>query len=149
MLEVLAPYLDIEPIELDRLMNLTSIEREHDPVVQHIESTLNINTLHDSLHVVRQVLDDELPPLVADIKAHYNLAEFPLSSYMLGNWVIGFLRYPSELHRLPDIHQNVDWNIIFETIPHILQILDHLPVDIRDDWKKVFSLMAMFVGARA
>ena len=149
MLDVIAPYMNLEINELDRFMNLTAAEREFHPIVRDILGMLDVELLRGSMLVVKEALEKELPSLVEELKSRYQLSDFPLSSFMLVNWVLGFLKYPSEVHRLSEIHQNVDWNIIFETIPHILEILDHLPDGIRDNWKKVFSLMAMFVGARA
>ena len=149
MLDIIAQTLDIEAEEVEQLMNLSNEERMNTPLVTHLLQSLSPQALYESMLHVRGILDAELPYLVEDIKAHYQLSSVPLDSFMLVNWVIGFLNQPTELNILTETHQHLPRNMIFETIPHVLQILEKVDDDIRLEWQRAIALMTLFVGAGA
>ena len=143
--QTLATHINVSPANVDALLNLTPEELYESPEFVSILESLDPELLRDTLQEARSVLDDDLPALVDDFMNHYHIDHFPLTSYMVGNWVVGFATYPSELVRLPQIHANIPIHIIREAAPHILDMLENM-ADGKKHWQKAFATMCLFVG---
>ena len=142
---VLAPHFDTTPDGVRELLTLSPQELQDSPEFIALLDSLDPASLHGTLEEARQTLDAELPGLVSDFTNHYDIDHFPLSSFMLGNWILGFLNYPTELTQLPQIHANIPVTIIQEAIPYVLEMFGKMESG-GSQWQKAFAAMALFVS---
>jgi hypothetical protein len=83
--------------------------------------------IQQNLPAARVIMEMGLPPIVERIQKTYHIEHFPLSSFMLGNWVIGYLNMPKALSRLPTQHAGVPLEIMHEVIPEVLAVVGEIP----------------------
>lgn len=143
----ISPYLDASTDEVSRLLSARSDIIFQDETFQGLVHNLDANSLRDTMHLARAVLDEHLPSLIENAKQRYQLDYFPLSGYMLSNWVVGYLTYSSEdLGQLYTIHRPIPTHIIRGTVPEILSIFDHME-EFSNDWKKAFATIVIPIAS--
>lgn len=96
--------------------------------------------LHDSLPHARNAYERSLPRFTQILKEKYGLSNTPMSAFTLGNWLVGFLRYPESIADMPKLHQRVP-AAFREMLPEMLKMLDNVPHGAQ--WQKALALMAL------
>ncbi|HEC24115.1 MAG TPA: hypothetical protein ENI95_14480 [Chloroflexi bacterium] len=142
--EQLAHHSGIPTETIEYLLSLTPEEVYQDVVYRRLVSRLDVDELHRTLTVAREVYDEGLEA----IKEKYNLSGTIMSGYTLCNWVLGFLKQPTEMADVLKYHASVPSSKIAASLPELLELLDEMRVG-SAEWKKalvVFSLPMIATG---
>lgn len=142
--KVLAQYLAATEDELDYLLHLRVDELLQDPIFQRLlaDVATTQEVIQQNLPAARVIMEMGLPPLVERIQKTYHIEHFPLSSFMLGNWVIGYLSMPKALSCLPAQHTGVPLEIMREVIPEVLAVVGEIPT-VGAIWQKTLSTLML------
>lgn len=103
---------------------------------------IDVKLLQSTMSLTRHHLDSELPPLVETYKQKYQLSEFPLTGYMVCNWVVGYLDSRQHLPDLLHTHKAVPVHIMTDALPEVLDILGNAPAQ-GELWQYAFSTMVI------
>ena len=127
---------------ISKLLAMKSLEVHEQPEYTALIKKLDARVLELTLRDARQVLDAELPAVVERYTQKYKLDNFPLSGYMVGNWVMGYLNNPEHLPNLIRIHQAFPKNVMIEVVPEVLQILGKMEKG-RAAWQQAFATLVL------
>lgn len=139
--QTLSHYIKVQPAQIVRLLNMTAAAIYADDEYKGWIASLNPDVLHDSLPHARSAYELSLPRFTKVLKEKYGLSNTPMSAFTLGNWLVGFLRYPESIADMPSLHQRVPVEAFREMLPDMLKILDNVPDG--DQWQKAMALMAL------
>ncbi len=138
----LSGHLGISPTEVEQLLDLTSDQFQANSVYQSLLAQLDADAIIDSLPEARHVLDLKVPPLVDAMKAKHHVSHFPLTAFMLTNWVAGYLTFPDQLWTLPETHHNVPKHIVREVVPEVLPMFSDLGAA-APSWQRAFATLVL------
>lgn len=130
------------PEVISNLMELRPREIYQADIYINMLEDIDVAALKLSMSSTRAHLDDELPPLVEAYKEKYNMTEFPLTGYMVCNWVVGYLSVQQNLPDLIEKHTTVSRGIMGEALPEILEILARTPMN-NEEWVKAFATLVI------
>lgn len=140
--DTLAQYTGIPKASISRIIKMPQATVYDDQEYQGWIRALDSNRLHTTLPLARSAYDRHLPEFVEGLHARYSMKDTPMSSYTLGNWLVGFLQYPSTLANLSEIHNRIPQHAFRELLPLLLNMLDDMPAG-REDWQRALALMAL------
>ena len=146
--ELIAANTNVSTQDVERLLSLSQSEIYETATYQRLVQKLNYDKLFATLQEVRDAYDEHLPELIDYLKDEHGFTGKPMTSYTLGNWMLGFLHNTSQLSKLASFHHKIPKHILEEGLPAILQILDDLG-DTGQEWKKAMSLLSLPLFANA
>lgn len=140
--EALAEQLGVSLHDIQLFLSMPADELRKNALYQSLLEDIDADYLYGTLGEARRALDGILPGLVDYVKSKYHVAHFPLTSYMLGNWVVGFLNYPDELWRLSKIHRQIPPHIMHEVVPEVLAGLGEMSTG-SSAWQRAFAVIVV------
>jgi hypothetical protein len=141
--QVLAPYINVPPQTVERLLSLTPAEIYADESYQGMVAQLNANSLQKTSDYAYAVYDEQLPAL----KAQYGLLDTLMGGYTLCNWVLGFLMYPETLPDMVGRHTRIPTDVVAEVLPKLVTMLDTMPQG-RAEWQRALVVLSLPLLAR-
>lgn len=139
LLESLADHGRMEPGEAARLLSLTLDELAQDEAYQALLAQLDQQLLSRTLHDVRKIYDSNL----AEFKREYDLQDTVMGGHTLGNWVLGYLMYPDQLHSLADRHVNVPTEKVQQMLLDLLSLLQRQTGEGCREWQRALALLTL------
>ncbi|MGJ3239803.1 MAG: hypothetical protein ACFE0Q_13920 [Anaerolineae bacterium] len=139
--QLLAGYLGKPEADISALRQKSVQELKNDSVYQKMIDDLDMELLNTTMARTREYMDNHLPPLVEHYKQKYSLETFPITGYMVCNWVMAYIKAPHTLHNLQTTHNNVPQSIIIEVLPEVLEILGN--AEAGKTWQKAFSTIVI------
>ncbi len=101
---------------------------------------LDANLLTDNLKPVRAIYEAGLDT----IKARHGLSDTIMGAHTLGNWVLGFLKYPDQLPDLLERHASVPNAVVANALPELAALLNGLEdEDARAEWQRALILFSI------
>ncbi|PJF36918.1 MAG: hypothetical protein CUN49_03005 [Candidatus Thermofonsia Clade 1 bacterium] len=144
--EVLAQYIGVEKRKVERLLALKQEQIYEDPEYQAWISKLNVDRLNSFLPLARAAYEKHLATFTEHLRTKYNMVNTPMSAFTLGNWLVGFLHYPSQISELARLHRRLPRQAVLEMLPEMIAMLDDMPEG-RAEWQQAFALMALPLAA--
>ncbi len=144
---VLARYIGVEQNKIERLLALSQAQIYQDAEYQAWIAELNVEQLNDFLPLARAAYEKHLATFTEHLRKCYDMVNTPMSAFTLGNWLIGFLQYPSQISDLSRIHQRLPRQAVLEMLPEMIAMLDDMPEG-RAEWQRAFALMALPLAAK-
>lgn len=144
--QALAQYIGVPKAKIERLLALTQEKIYQDAEYQAWINTLNIEQLNKFLPLARAAYEKHLPTFTEHLHTQYNLSNTPMSAFTLGNWLVGFLQYPSQISELSRMHRRLPPQAVREMLPEMIAMLDDMPEG-RAEWQRAFALMALPLAA--
>ncbi|MCS6870387.1 MAG: hypothetical protein RML95_01690 [Anaerolineae bacterium] len=144
---VLAHYIGVEQSKVERLLLLTQEQVYQDAEYQAWINALDVERLNDFLPLARAAYERHLASFTEHLRTKYGMANTPMSPFTLGNWLVGFLQYPSQISNLSRIHQRLPRQAVLEMLPEMIAMLDDMPEG-REDWQRAFALMTLPLAAK-
>ncbi|GAB5493871.1 MAG: hypothetical protein Phog2KO_40860 [Phototrophicaceae bacterium] len=111
-------------------------------IYQDLFKSIEVDVLVKTISEIRHYLDEQLPSIIEVYKQKYDLDEFPLTGYMLCNWVMAFINMPIALPRLIKIHDDVSKEVMRDVLPDIINILEDAPVA-SAVWQKAIGIFVL------
>ncbi len=103
-------------------------------------TSLNEQILSATLPEVRAIYDSSL----AEIKERYHLSDTIMSAHTLGNWVLGFLKFPDRMRDMLDRHTSVSPSMVASALPEMAALLDAMNDDGgRAEWQRALVLFSI------
>ena len=101
---------------------------------------LNADILADNLLAVRAIYESGLDT----IKARHGLSDTIMSAHTLGNWVLGFLKFPDRLSDLLGHHASVSNVVMANALPELAVLLNDLEDEAgRVEWQRALILLSI------
>jgi hypothetical protein len=142
LIDELSQHIGVPVTTISKLLALKSLEVHEQADYKALVKQLNPQALEATLRDARHVLDANLPAVVERYTKKYKLDNFPLSGYMVSNWVMGYLNNPEHLPNLIRIHQAFTKNVMIEVVPEVLQILGKMDKG-REAWQRAFATLVL------
>lgn len=143
---VLAGYIGVAQSKIERLLGLTQEQIYQDAEYNAWINTLDVEQLNSYLPLARAAYEKHLATFTEHLRTRYNMANTPMSAFTLGNWLVGFLQYPSQISDLSRIHQRLPRQAVLEMLPEMIAMLDDMPEG-REAWQRALALMALPLAA--
>jgi hypothetical protein len=144
--EALAHYIGVPQGKIERLLALTQEQIYQDAEYQAWIGTLDIELLNKCLPLARAAYEKHLATFTEHLRTQYNMVNTPMSAFTLGNWLVGFLQYPSQISDLSRIHRRLPRQAVQEMLPEMIAMLDEMPEG-RAEWQRALALMALPLAA--
>ncbi|NDJ74672.1 MAG: hypothetical protein GYB65_00315 [Chloroflexi bacterium] len=138
VVKILADYIPSSPDEIERLLALPAEDIYRDPAYMDLVRGLDEDELQRTARLVREVYDERLEP----IKEKHGLSGTIMSGFTLGNWVIGLLMMPDRLPGLLEKHANLSPQLIAETLPDLIELLEYAPAGQRE-WQEALVVRTL------
>jgi|GEM_PF-1787379 len=140
--DTLAQYIGIPTTSVSRIIKMQQTKIYEDKDYKEWINKLDSTSLHNTLPHARSAYDKHLPDFVQILQTRYGMKDTPMSAYTLGNWLVGFLQYPSALANLAEMHNRIPQRAFREMLPQLISMLDEMPAG-RADWQRALSLLAL------
>ncbi|MCU0463768.1 MAG: hypothetical protein MUF38_04280 [Anaerolineae bacterium] len=140
--DTLAHYIGANKDQINRLTRMKQSQVYSDPTYQAWVQQMDAGALHETLAHARAAYEEHLPQFAAILSTRYGMSNTPMSSFTLGNWLVGFLQYPDSISNLSKMHQRIPQEAFREMLPEMIQMLDDLPTG-REGWQRALALMAL------
>lgn len=142
LVNLLAKYIGIAEQDVTHLLSESPMEVHRDPRYKALVDKIDFDTLSESMVSSRRYMDEHLKPLVAFYSEKHNLEEFPLSGYMVCNWVVAYMKQPTALPNLLKTHTSVSRGVMLDVLPDVLDLLGDVPQHSKD-WQQAFSIVVI------
>ncbi len=136
--DLLAPYLNVRPQEVARMLSLKPDQIYADETYRKIVASLNSSVLQKTSDYAYDTYEKKLPVL----KEKYGLAGTVMSGYTLCNWVLGFLMYPETMPDMLERHARIPTSLVADMLPELITALDDLPSG-RADWQRALIAFSL------
>jgi hypothetical protein len=101
---------------------------------------LDEKLLSNNLPAVRSIYDTGLDVL----KARHGLSDTIMGAHTLGNWVLGFLKFPEQLPDLLERHASVPAGVVANALPELAIMLNSIDDDAgRAEWQRALILFSI------
>lgn len=144
--KTIAHYSGLPVNQINRLLNMRQSQIYADVQYQSWVDALDSQLLYDTLNYAREAYENNLGVFHKILKDQYNLNNTPMSSYTLGNWLVGFVQVPSKLSELVKMHNNLPLEAVMNMLPQMITMLDEMPEG-REEWQKALALIALPLAA--
>jgi len=134
----LAPYLNVTPQDVDRLLSMPPAEIYADKFYQDLVIQLDPRLLQKTSDYAYSAYDEHLPSL----KEEYGWLNTLMGGYTLCNWVLGFLMYPETLPDLLPHHARIPNDVVAEVLPKLVALLDTMPQG-REEWQRALVVLSL------
>jgi len=138
----LSRYTGVVPAKISRLLRLTQSRIYEDKEYRSWIEALDTDVLGETLPHARVAYERHLPEFTEHLKEKYGMVNTPMSAYTLGNWLVGFLRYPDTIINLSKMHDRIPAEAFSDMLPEIITMLDEMPQG-RAEWQRALALMAL------
>jgi hypothetical protein len=146
IVETLAHYIGVKPAQIQRLLSLAQSQVYADDEYRTWLGTLDAALLYETLTDARAAYESQLDVFSSLLRDRYGMGETRMSSFTLGNWLIGFLQYPDTIARLSQMHSRIPQQAFLDMLPDMIKMLDSMNSG-RADWQKALALMALPLAA--
>ncbi|MBZ0279513.1 MAG: hypothetical protein K8L97_02150 [Anaerolineae bacterium] len=141
--DLLAHYIGIAPKDVQRLLEVQAQSIYEDNQYRQLVDTLDVKALEESLAETHMLLDKHVPGFTAAIVKKYpQVPVTNMTSYSLGNWLVGFLKFPQALNKLLGMHMHIPPQPIREFLPVLLDVFNELPYG-GSEWQRALTLLAV------
>lgn len=144
---VLAHHIGVEQRKVERLLALTQEQVYQDAEYRAWIESLEVERLNQLLPLARAAYEKHLATFTERLSERYNMPNTPMSAFTLGNWLVGFLQYPSQIADLARIHQRLPRQAVLEMLPEMIAMLDEMPEG-RAEWQRAFAVMTLPLAAK-
>lgn len=101
---------------------------------------LDEDLLTDNLKAVRAIYESDLDA----IKSRHGLSDTIMGAHTLGNWVLGFLKFPDQLPDLLERHASVPGTVVANVLPELAVLLNKIEDDAgRAEWQRALILFSI------
>ncbi|MCA9902210.1 MAG: hypothetical protein KC547_00020 [Anaerolineae bacterium] len=138
----LAQYTKLPKAEIDRLLALSQDEIYNDATYLNQVRQLDAEYLYDTLPAARDIYAQYVPQYNQILSERFGLHNSVMSAFTLGNWLVGFLQFPTTLDGLSKFHKRLPKDAMAELLPDMLSVLDDMPQG-SADWQKALALLSL------
>lgn len=140
--DTLAKYINVPADAIQRLLSMSTSQIYQDAEYQTWIEKIDTRQLDNTLKQAREAYDKDLPRFNERLAQEYGVKAKPMSSYTLGNWVIGYLYYPEMAKNLPQVHNRLPQHVVTEMLPDLITALDEMP-DASEEWQRALAVLAL------
>jgi hypothetical protein len=141
VLGALSRYSGVPRETVERMTSMPAATLAKDAEYLALLKTLNISKLESTLQAARDAVESGLPAFIPKFYERTGWDRTPMSSYTLGNWLVGFLEYPEQMPMFIDLHGRLPRDQIRDLIPELISVLDNMG-DGGPEWQKAMALMS-------
>lgn len=139
--ETIAHYTGLSLSEIQRFSKMGASEIYKDPAYTKVLKTLDKAYLEATLQLARTAYEQHIDSFKDEVKARYGLTKTPMSSFTLGNWVVGVLQYPASAHEILNMHKGIKGEVIAGSLQDLLDMLNDMPEGAAQ-WQQALCLLS-------
>ena len=139
--ETIASYTGLSLSEVQRFFKMGAFDVYKDANYIKVLKSLDKAYLEATLPAARAAYETHIDAFKDEVKARYGLDRAPMSSFTLGNWVVGVLQYPASAHEILGMHKGIKGEVISGSLQDLLDMLNDMPQG-SEKWQQALCLLA-------
>ncbi len=142
LVQSISHYTNLPQGEVSRLLALSPDAILEDADYLDYLNALDAELLEADLPAARDAFNHGLQEIADAMQAEYALDHNPMSSYTLGNWLVGFAEKPEQLAMFQNLHSHLPKDMMVKYLNPIVTLLDDMQEG-REQWQHALALFTI------
>lgn len=139
--QTIAHYTGLQTSDVNRFLKMSTVDVYKDKTYLAAVKQLDKSYLESTLQMARAAYERHIDAFKDEVKARYGLTKAPMSSFTLGNWVVGVLQYPASAGEILNLHKGIKGEVISGSLQDLLDMLNDMPQG-SSQWQQALCLLS-------